>query len=94
MVDDPDKEEEFALGEAEEDVYTEEGREDLEESDEISNVEEGFMQGWEEESKVSRCANCKKVLREDKEYEEDINGKMAYFCSEECAEIYKKKKSS
>ncbi len=39
--------EEMTSGEEDEDVYTEEGREELEEDDEISPSEEGFMRGAE-----------------------------------------------
>ncbi len=42
-----DLKEEMDLGDADEDVYSEEGREELEEDDEISPGEQGFMQGAE-----------------------------------------------
>ena len=43
-------EEKLAEGKVEEDVYTEEGRDELVENDEISADEEGFMEGEEKAS--------------------------------------------
>lgn len=78
----------FEEGTTEEDVYTEKGREELMENDEISDTEEGFVQGFEEEEKVVECANCKKILVTEDFVEEAIDGDIVRFCSDECAEEY------
>jgi len=89
------EEDEFEEGKFEEDVYTEKGREELVENDEISDAEEGFVQGFEEEEKLTECANCKKILVTGDFVEKEIDGDIVRFCSGGCAEEYtisKKKK--
>ena len=90
------EEDEFEEGKSEEDVYTEKGREELMENDEISDAEEGFVQGFEEEEKLVECANCKKILVTEDFVEKKIDEGIIRFCSDECAEEYvlsrKKKK--
>jgi len=90
------EEDEFEEGKFEEDVYTEKGREELIENDEISDAEEGFVQGFEEEEKLVECANCKKILVTEDFVEKNIDEDIIRFCSDECAEEYvlsrKKKK--
>ncbi|MBI2574458.1 hypothetical protein HYV82_01080 [Candidatus Woesearchaeota archaeon] len=82
--------EEFTGEEHEEDIYEEEEREKLEEEeDEITPGEEGFMKGYEEGSKMSRCAKCGKAIVEDF-VEKEIKGEVYRFCSNHCAESYKK----
>ena len=81
--------EETELEEKGEDLYTPEGRESAEEADEITNVEEGFMQGYEADESAAKCANCKKILQEDF-IEEDFAGELLKFCSEKCATEYEK----
>ncbi len=78
---DPD----FEEGTHEGDIYDEEGREELEESDEITEVEEGFVEGYEEGEHEAKCAECKKVLVDEDFIEEELDGKNYRFCSEECA---------
>ena len=82
------EENEFEEGKSEEDVYTEKGREELMENDEISDTEEGFVQGFEEQEKVVECTNCKKILVTEDFVEEEIDGDVVGFCSDECAEEY------
>ena len=84
-------EKEMETGDLEEDIYTEEGREVAEESDEITNVEEGFMEGYEAGERAAKCSNCKKVLEEDF-IEGEIYGKVLKFCSEQCSTEYEKSK--
>jgi len=74
------------VGDQEEDVYTQEGREEMEESDEIAPWEEGFAEGAEG-SEGAVCANCNKILgdREESVIEREIKGKLILFCSEKCA---------
>ncbi len=78
---DPD----FEEGEHEGDVYDKEGLEKLEEADEITEVEEGFMEGYEHGEHQAKCAECKVVLVDDDIIEEELDGKVYRFCSSECA---------
>lgn len=71
-------------------IYDDNQAESMEEQDEIDEVEEGFMKGYEEGEKIAKCAQCKKVL-EDNIVESEINGDTFRFCSEECAEKFRKK---
>jgi hypothetical protein len=75
-------------GKLDEDIYTEEGSESLEEGDEISEVEEGFMEGYKEDENAAECATCKKVLG-DKFIELEVRGKHYRFCSQKCAEEFR-----
>ena len=76
----------------EEDVYTEEGREELIEEDEISDAEEGFTQGYEQGEKHVKCQNCSKLLTDEYVVEREFHGDTYYFCSISCAETYIAKK--
>ena len=92
------KEEEESLeieeGEANEDVYSEEGLESMEEADEIKPYEEGFMEGESHEGIRAKCAKCGNALLEPKGViEKKVEGKRLYFCSEKCANSYKPRKS-
>jgi len=72
-----------------EDIYEEEGMEEAVESDAINDVEEGFMQGYEDEN-LAKCVTCKRVLiNEEYTIEREIDGNLMRFCSERCAENYK-----
>lgn len=73
-------------------IYTDEGRDDMQEDDSIDAEEAGFMQGYEEGERSAKCALCKAVLTEDF-YEEDIGGETYRFCCEEHANIFVKKKN-
>lgn len=84
--------EEGEEGEFEEDVYTEEGQEELVENDEITDIEEGIMEGYEEGEHEAKCAQCKKILIDEDFIEEEIDGKHLRFCSEECATKFEKSK--
>ena len=75
-------------GEREADVYSEEGREELVDSDAMEPNEEGFMEGAEEKGELAHCATCHKVLDTDdksKLIEREIDGDIVWFCSENCA---------
>ena len=73
------------------DIYGEEGREELiEDEDEITNIEEGFMKGYDEEEKLSECCNCGKVLVKEEVVEEEFDGVVYRFCSPECASEFEK----
>lgn len=71
-------------------IYSDESREDMVDEDEIDSLEEGFMQGYDEGEASAKCALCKKVLTQDF-VEEEINGKIYRFCSEEHADLFIKK---
>lgn len=81
-------------GEQDADIYTEEGREDLEDSDELAPWEEGFSEGAEGSADKAVCAQCGSVLgdREGKSVEREIKGVIVTFCSEKCAGAGKKGK--
>lgn len=83
-------EEKSGVDEPDEDLYSEGGREELMEEDEIDELEEGFMQGYEGGDKMAKCALCDKILASEF-VEEEINGEIYRFCSDKHAEIYKKK---
>ena len=72
----------------EEDLYEEEGREELTEDDEITPEEEGFMKGYDEGQKMSRCGKCGKAIVSDF-VEKEINGEVYRFCSDSHAAAYK-----
>ena len=90
-------EDEMDAGEKEADVYTEEGREKLEEDDTLNPREEGFMEGEEMLGEDAVCAQCGKVLGEDIEREKiiarEVAGKREFFCSNRCADAYEKEHS-
>jgi hypothetical protein len=80
-------EEELPEEEEHDDVYSEEGREDLVEGDEISPAEEGFMEGAHDGGQGAKCRKCGKVLTDD--FIERRKGEdILRFCSEECSEEY------
>lgn len=96
LYDDEDKqaldEEERNNKDSDEDIYSDEGREELmEEEDEITDVDEGFMQGYEQGEKAAVCANCGKLLEEDF-VEQEIGEEMCRFCSNDCASEYVERK--
>jgi len=74
-------------GEKEVDVYTEEGREELMEDDEVSPREEAFAEGATARGGQGKCAHCGKVLsqQQDDVIEREIDHKITFFCSNECA---------
>jgi len=74
----------------EEDIYNEDEAEEMEEEDEISPGEEGFMEGYEEGSRIAKCKQCGNVLVGENIFELDIGKKHYRFCSEQCAEKFKK----
>lgn len=80
-------------GDIEENVYSEAGREKLvEDDDEITSIDEGFMKGYDEGSKMAKCPLCHTVL-EDDFVEREINGEMYRFCSDKHADLYMQKHS-
>lgn len=88
IAEDPDLEE----GNHEPDIYDEEGLEELEENDEITELEEGFMEGYEHGDHEALCAECRIELVDKDVIEEEINGEKYMFCSDECASKFEVKK--
>ena len=72
-----------------EDIYSENYIETLEESDEIDEAEEGFMQGYNEGKLATECMRCRKVL-DSNFIEEKISNETYRFCSGRCAGKYLK----
>ena len=75
-------------------IYSEEGREDMLENDEIDAFEEGFMRGADMDGQSAKCRKCGRMLIKKEEIvERNIDDKDIWFCSEECAEKYEKEHS-
>lgn len=93
MDDDPIEDEllEMEIGHKDEDVYSDGGRADLVEDDEITPEEEGFMQGAESDGQHAKCANCGRMLRKENTIEKEFDGDLKWFCSEHCLEKYEEK---
>lgn len=88
IAQDPD----FEEGEHEPDIYDAEGREELEENDEITEREEGFVEGFEEGEHEAKCAECGYVLTDENFVEEELDGKHYRFCCDECASAFEVRK--
>ncbi len=80
---------------SEEEIYSEEGREEMLDNDEISPEEEGFMEGAEGRGEQNCCAECGELLGEKETdlYEREFDGEIKWFCCEEHAENYAKKRA-
>ena len=86
-----EKKKEIEEGDVDEDIYNDEGREEMmEEDDEITDEDEGFMKGYEEGAKAAKCPVCGEVLESDF-VEREIDDDTYRFCSEEHADLYMKK---
>ncbi len=75
------------------DIYSEEGREDLVDSDEISPAEEGFMEGADGDGQGAKCRKCGKILGDDF-IEKKIGDEICRFCCDECADKYTEEKET
>ncbi len=71
-----------------EDIYEEEGADELQEDDEIEAWEEGFMRGVSGAGSGTHCAHCGKELKDSKKatHEKIIDGSLYTFCSSKCAD--------
>ena len=77
----------------EEGIYSTTGREELmDEEDEITDVDEGFMMGYEEGEKIAECQNCGALLVNESVVEEEFDGEIYRFCSSKCASEFEAKK--
>ena len=78
--------------EEDKDVYEDEFLEEAMEADEINDLEEGFMKGYDDEEELVKCAKCKRLVTEANAIEKEINNETYVFCSQQCAKTFKKKK--
>ena len=78
--------------EDEADIYSGDSRSELVEDDAMSPEEEGFMAGFEGDSKAVSCAQCKKaIIDPDDAIEREVENEVYLFCSEECYHGFKEK---
>jgi len=78
--------------EEDKDIYDEEVLEEELEADEIDDIEEGFMKGYDDEEDLMKCAKCKRLVSEENGVEREINNENYVFCSQNCAKLFRKKK--
>ena len=85
-----EKKEAMEHGEEDEDIYSKEGREKLEEDGEISPEEEGFMEGASQTGQLGKDALTGEPLMDIEDVvEAEINGKIYRFASEENAQKFR-----
>ena len=73
-------------------VYSAESREELVEDDAMTPEEEGFMEGADGDGQEAKCAYCGEALIDrSKIVEEEFDGQVLRFCSDDHAEKYAKK---
>ena len=81
----------MAKEDSEDDIYDDSGIEEALEEEEIDDLEEGFMRGYEEEG-IPICPICKKIIDDfDDITEVEYEGKSISFCSERCSIKFKKR---
>ena len=72
-------------------IYNNEALEEAEEADEIDELEEGFMKGYGEDS-TEECAKCGNLLvNYEDTIEIEYEDRTYRFCSDNCAEKFRKK---
>lgn len=87
------KEQAMEHGDEDEDIYSEEGRDKLEEDDEIDPWEEGFMAGASQAGQLGKDALTGEPLMDvDKVVESVIDGKMYRFVNKKNAQQFGEKK--
>ena len=87
-----DKEFSEEKGDVDDDVYSEDVREDLVEGDEMSAAEEGFMAGAHDGGQGAKCRKCGKPLADDFIERRGDESEIYRFCSDDCCEKYFNKK--
>jgi hypothetical protein len=81
------------LGEDDEDIYSEEGRDKLTEDSEIDPWEEGFMEGASQAGQLGKDALTGEPLMDaDDVVEMELDSKLYRFTSRKNAELFRKKK--
>lgn len=84
---------EMKAGKTDEDIYTKEGQELLEEDDEIETWEEGFMEGAADDGQLGKDAlTGASLINADNIYEVEFEGKNYRFISEKNAIEFLNKK--
>jgi YHS domain-containing protein len=84
--------EESQENEDESDIYSEGSRTELVEDDEMTPEEEGFMEGFDRDSKKIVCADCKKIIIDpDDAIEAEVDNETYLFCCEECYTKFKER---
>ena len=82
----------MAVGDEDEDIYTEEGRKKLEEDDEIAPWEEGVMEGASGIGQLGKDAFSGKAITDaDEVIEMELDGKLYRFVSEKNATKFREK---
>ncbi len=87
MSEEEELHEDMHEGKKDVDVYDAHAREELEDDDEISTWEEGFMEGAHGEGEGAKCRNCGKILV-DEAVEREFHEEICKFCCDKCAEKY------
>ncbi len=83
--------EDMDTGEKEADVYSQEGRDDLEDDEEIDTIEQGFMEGASGGGQLGKDALTGESLIGTETVELKIKGKIYRFVNSENADKFKKK---
>lgn len=87
------KEEEIVSGERDEDIYTKEGRDVIEEEGEVEPWEEGFMEGASDLGQLGKDAlTGQPIMGAENVIELEFQGKMHRFVSEKNAEEWMKRR--
>ncbi|PIN74210.1 hypothetical protein COV20_01185 [Candidatus Woesearchaeota archaeon CG10_big_fil_rev_8_21_14_0_10_45_16] len=87
-----EKQDAMEHGDEDEDIYSDEGREKLEEDDEIDTWEEGFMEGASQAGQLGKDALTGEPLMDVEDVvEAKINGKTYRFVNEENARKFRQK---
>lgn len=85
--------EEMAVGEKDEDLDTEEGREQQVEEDEVEPWEAGFAEGASDEGQLAKDAlTGEPLMGVEDVVEAEIDGKIYRFVNEENAQKFREKK--
>lgn len=93
LVEDDSDERELRMkkGDADEDVYSQEGRELLEEDDELETWEQGFIEGEEEGGQLGKDALTGVPLIGDKVIQVKFKGRIYRFANEKNAKKFREK---
>ncbi|MFH2027968.1 MAG: hypothetical protein ABIJ08_02430 [Nanoarchaeota archaeon] len=78
--------------EGDDDIYSEDVREDLVDSGAMSPEEAGFMAGAHDDGQGAKCRKCGRPLSDDFIERRGDDSEIYRFCSDECCEEYFNKK--
>jgi len=65
-------------------IYSEDGRAELVDDDEITDVDEGFMKGYDAATESGKCSSCKTLLEGHEVITKEVKRKKYKFCSQHC----------